>query len=70
MQIHEIVEKEFQNSTVIMITHRLSAIHSFDKVAVLDRGALVEFGPPATLLADKSGSLSKLYETVKDAKQD
>ncbi|MDR2521976.1 MAG: ABC transporter ATP-binding protein/permease [Spirochaetaceae bacterium] len=36
--------------TTIIVSHRVSAFRSADFVAVLDGGALTEFGPPAALL--------------------
>ncbi|POR39545.1 ABC transporter [Tolypocladium paradoxum] len=65
-QILEIVQTEFGRSTVIMVTHRLSGIRAFDTVAVLDHGALVEYGPPGELLAIPDSALAKLCETRAD----
>lgn len=59
----EIIDSEFTGATVLMITHRLTSIHSFDKVMVLDAGALVEFDAPATLLDDESSAFSQLYKS-------
>ncbi|OAR00109.1 hypothetical protein LLEC1_04813 [Akanthomyces lecanii] len=61
-QIQDIVEREFKQSTVIMVTHRLSGIRRFDRVAVLEAGELAEYGPPDRLLADGESALSVLYE--------
>ena len=36
--------KSFDNSTLIMVAHRLSNIRNFDKILVVDNGQLVEFG--------------------------
>ncbi|OAA71991.1 ABC transporter [Akanthomyces lecanii RCEF 1005] len=61
-QIQDIVEREFKQSTVVMVTHRLSGIRRFDRVAVLKAGELAEYGPPDELLADGESALSVLYE--------
>ncbi len=61
-QIQDIVDREFKQSTVIMVTHRLSGIRRFDCVAVLKAGELAEYGPPGKLLADDQSALSVLYE--------
>ena len=37
---------------VITIAHRLATIATCDKVVVLDKGVLVEYAPPSTLLDD------------------
>ncbi|HOX46116.1 MAG TPA: ABC transporter ATP-binding protein [Myxococcota bacterium] len=36
--------------TLVVVSHRLSALHGLDRVAVLERGRLVQLGPPAALL--------------------
>ncbi|CEJ83028.1 hypothetical protein VHEMI03060 [[Torrubiella] hemipterigena] len=59
----EIIDSEFPGATILMITHRLTSIHSFDKVMVLDAGKLAEFGAPATLLADDASVFSQLYKS-------
>ena len=38
------IYKSFDNSTLIMVAHRLSNIRNFDKILVVDNGQLVEFG--------------------------
>jgi len=58
--IQELIRSEFRDYTIIMITHRLSTLHGFDKVAVLDGGNLVEFGRPDELLEDRSGYFARL----------
>jgi ABC-type multidrug transport system fused ATPase/permease subunit len=40
---------------VAAIAHRLATIIDYDKVVVLDKGELQQFGPPATLLKDTGG---------------
>jgi ATP-binding cassette subfamily B protein len=39
-----------QGRTVIAIAHRLSTVRSFDRILVLERGRLVEDGPPDVLM--------------------
>merc|ERR1719230_747862 len=46
-QVQLTVEKYFPDSTMVMIAHRLETIVNFDKVMVMDRGRIVEQGPPA-----------------------
>lgn len=51
-----------------MIAHRLDTLLDFDKIAVLDGGALVEVGAPAELLSNEQGVFSKLYRADKSRK--
>ncbi|CAI7568615.1 unnamed protein product [Penicillium glandicola] len=56
----EIIEQECANQTVIAVVHRLRHIERFDRVALLQNGALVEFDAPGVLLGRES-ELRKLY---------
>ncbi|KAF5978111.1 ABC transporter [Fusarium coicis] len=75
--MHRIIQREFCEYTVIMVTHRLEFItqtHSigqvsvdtqqgfFDRVLVVDAGTIVEDGHPAQLLESKEGKFRALWE--------
>ena len=45
---------------MIAIAHRLSTLDAFDRVVVLDRGRIVEDGPPRRLMQTK-GVYSRMY---------
>lgn len=49
-QVQEIIRREFKDHTVITVAHRMETIKDYDLIAVLDKGCLVEFGPPGELL--------------------
>ena len=46
--------KKFKNSTIIMITHRLSNVINADKILVFEKGDLSEQGNHELLLKNKS----------------
>ncbi|VUC31530.1 unnamed protein product [Clonostachys rosea] len=50
----EVIKKNFSQCTVIMVAHHLHTIRDFDKIMVLDRGSLVEYGRPDDLLSRPS----------------
>jgi len=51
-------------STIITIAHRLQTIVDYDKVLVLDKGEVVEYGHPHELLKKgESGSFYGMCET-------
>jgi ATP-binding cassette, subfamily C (CFTR/MRP), member 1 len=56
-----IIRSEFKHHTIIMIAHRLASLLDFDRVAVLDKGRLVEFGEPHMLLRRAGSAFAKLY---------
>ena len=51
--IREALGRLMQERTVIAIAHRLSTLHSFDRIVVLQEGRLHEDGPPDTLMRRK-----------------
>jgi ATP-binding cassette subfamily B protein len=59
--IQEALARLFRGRTVIAIAHRLSTLDSFDRIVVLDRGRIVEDGPPRRLLQKKGGIYSRMY---------
>ena len=52
--------KKFKNSTIIMITHRLSNVINADKILVFEKGDLPEQGDHEKLLKNKSVYFSLL----------
>ncbi|KAM4066434.1 ABC transporter transmembrane domain-containing protein [Hirsutella rhossiliensis] len=48
--------------TVITIAHRLQTIVDYDKVLVLDRGEVVEYGHPWELMSNEEGSFRSMCE--------
>ncbi|HEY0178428.1 MAG TPA: lipid A export permease/ATP-binding protein MsbA [Dokdonella sp.] len=58
--IQDALDRLVQDRTVIVIAHRLSTVEHADRIVVLDRGAVVEHGTHAELLA-LSGHYAALY---------
>lgn len=56
------IEKLIDRRTSIIIAHRLSTIRHADKVLVLDKGKIAEFGPHHELMKIKDGHYKSLYE--------
>ncbi|KAI0457143.1 multidrug resistance-associated protein [Xylaria acuta] len=54
------------NTTIITIAHRLTTIVDYDKVLVLDHGAVVEYDHPYELLKKKTGSFRSMCEMSGD----
>ncbi|KAF3056550.1 ATP-dependent bile acid permease [Daldinia childiae] len=58
--IHEL------KTTIITIAHRLATIVDYDKVLVLDHGAVVEYGHPYELLQNEDGNFRSMCEMSGD----
>ena len=58
--IQEALSRLFKGRTVFAIAHRLSTLDAFDRIVVLDRGLIVEDGPPRRLLQTR-GVYSRMY---------
>ena len=58
--IQEALSRLFKGRTVIAIAHRLSTLDSFDRIVVLDKGSIIEDGPPRRLL-QSLGVYSRMY---------
>jgi subfamily B ATP-binding cassette protein MsbA len=49
--VQDAIDKAIQNSTAIIIAHRLSTVKHADRIVVLDQGQIVDIGRHADLLA-------------------
>jgi ATP-binding cassette subfamily C (CFTR/MRP) protein 1 len=61
--VQKLLRDHFSTTTTITVTHRLRTIERADRVLVLDKGAVVEFGEPATLLAQPGSALAALVRS-------
>jgi ATP-binding cassette subfamily C (CFTR/MRP) protein 1 len=59
--MQRIIREEFNQHTIITVAHRLDTILDSDMVAVLDAGALVEFGNPKELLEQENSVFKDLH---------
>ncbi|KAK2048585.1 ABC transporter [Colletotrichum somersetense] len=53
-------------STIITIAHRLQTIVDYDKVLVLDKGAVVEYGHPYDLIRKENGTFRSMCDMSGD----
>jgi ABC-type multidrug transport system fused ATPase/permease subunit len=44
--IQKCIKTKFKEATVITIAHRINTIADYDKVIVMDKGRILEIGPP------------------------
>lgn len=53
-KIQETIRREFKNCTILCVAHRLETIVNYDKILVLNRGKVEEFGTPKQLFDNHS----------------
>ena len=63
-QILRLILAHAENKTLIMVTHRLTAIEQFDELCVIDEAKLIEKGTYAELLQLERGFFKQLVERV------
>lgn len=70
-QVQATIRREFveKGVTVITVAHRLDTVLGYDKIAVLDAGALVEYGAPNELLKIPEGYLRNLVDADRRNRQ-
>ncbi|OGM48413.1 hypothetical protein ABOM_003432 [Aspergillus bombycis] len=66
--IQQLIQKEFKNSTLLVIAHRLSTILNFDRIIVLDKGSVIEFGTPRELMGIEDGHFRRLLDISGEGK--
>lgn len=59
--MQRVIRAKFKEQTLIVVAHRLHTILDFDKVAVFDKGTLIEFDNPIELLAQGGTAFADLY---------
>ena len=62
--IQETIRKEFKDSTVLTIAHRLNTIMDYDRIMVLDKGSIAEFDTVKGLMKKEDGIF---YSMAKNA---
>lgn len=63
-KIQNIIQTQFQNSTMITIAHRLNTIIKSDRVLVLSYGKILEYDSPKNLMNDKNSEFSGLLKDL------
>jgi ATP-binding cassette subfamily C protein CydCD len=63
--IQQALDRLQRGRTTLVIAHRLSSVANADQIVVLDRGRLVEEGPPGQLMARPNG----IYRTLMAAQR-
>jgi ATP-binding cassette subfamily C (CFTR/MRP) protein 1 len=68
--VQRLLRQKFPVHTIIAVAHKLDTILDFDKVVVMHRGALVEYGEPHRLLEQRGSWFKGLYEEGCDSDEE
>lgn len=60
--IQRVIADKFKESTVLTIAHRLSTLEKSDKIMVLEKGSLIEFGDPKDLESRPNGFYAEMLK--------
>jgi subfamily B ATP-binding cassette protein MsbA len=60
--VQEAIERLMINRTTFVIAHRLSTIRNANRIIVLDRGKIVQYGTHDDLIQNEKGLYRKFYE--------
>ncbi|KAL6886032.1 P-loop containing nucleoside triphosphate hydrolase protein [Trichoderma evansii] len=59
--IDSAVLKGFEDSTILYVAHRLEILSQFDRVMVMDKGRIAEFGDPRELLQNPDSLFTNIF---------
>ena len=59
--MQRIIRQEFKEHTILTVAHRLETIMDSDRVLVLEKGQVLEFGSPEELLKKEGGAFREMY---------
>lgn len=62
MAVYESFDRLIQDKTAVYISHRLSSCRFCDRIAVFDRGRIVQSGSHEELVADREGKYYELWQ--------
>jgi ABC-type multidrug transport system fused ATPase/permease subunit len=61
--IQQTIKTELEQSTLIVIAHRIHTVIECDRIMVMDKGEVKEFDTPAALISNKNSIFFKLYNS-------
>ncbi|KAI9357777.1 phosphatidyl serine synthase-domain-containing protein [Pilaira anomala] len=61
-QIQQTIHKEFYDSTLLCIAHRIRSVADYDRILVLDHGQVKEFDTPYALMQKDGGIFQQMCE--------
>ena len=66
--LQQTLREVFSKATIISVAHRLDTVIDYDRILVLGRGKVLEYGSPQELLAMEDGEFSAMVDSTGKAK--
>lgn len=60
------VQREFHDSTMFIIAHRIQTVLDCDKICLMEYGKIAEFGTPKELIRTPGSKFAEIYQKLKD----
>lgn len=70
LRIMKVLAEELKDKTVFIIAHRLDTLATCDRILVMKKGAVSEFGPPEELRKNKDSFYTKSLAVMEHAQKD
>ena len=64
--MQDAVKTEFKDSTMFIIAHRLQTVLDCDQIILMDKGQIVEYGPPRELISKPNGKFKEMVDKLQD----
>ncbi|KAL3666867.1 hypothetical protein V7S43_007816 [Phytophthora oleae] len=69
-QIQQSIREEFRDCTTLTIAHRINTILDSDRILVMEKGSVAEFGSPAELQRKPDGIFKSLVDAWRQSSED
>lgn len=60
--IQAALKKKFKDCTILTIAHRIDTVIDYDRILVIKKGEIIEYGHPRELLEKKDGEFKRMVE--------
>lgn len=65
--LQKTIKEKFSHATIISVAHRINTVIDYDRILVLGKGNLLEYGAPKDLLSNEDGYLFEMVKGTGDA---